>query len=106
MWAKYLLFMLLFNSSGQCPKFKVMVKINQFDEDVYLLHDGSVIGLIHNIMQIQDIRVQIRKGELSGYAIKYNGNLIYIGSSGNFQPGMSKLLPFYEKWMDMCSELF
>jgi len=83
-----------------------MVVINDFTEQIELLHEGVVIGVLSNIMQLQDIRVQIRRNQLSGYSIRHNGNLIHIGNGGQFQPGLSKLVPFYKKWADMCSELF
>jgi len=81
-----------------------MVVINDFSKQIELLLNGSPVGVIDNLMQLQDIRVQIRKNQLSGYAIKHNENLIHINSDGHFQP--AKLVPFYKQWVDMCSELF
>ena len=91
---------------GNALNLNKMIDIKQFDERIELLHEGVVVGILSNIMQLQDIRVQIKSGQLIGYSIRHNGNLIHISSGGHFQPGLSKLVPFYKEWVDMCSKLF
>ncbi len=61
------------------------VKINNIKETTATLIDpqGVVVGQIESQLQLDDIRIQIKKQKISGYTIKWTNYLITIFENGH-----------------------
>ena len=64
----------------------MVVKINTIKETTYILIDpqGIVVGEIASQLQLDDIRIQIKKQCISGYTINWKDQLINISKDGSF----------------------
>lgn len=60
------------------------VKINDIKETTATLIDpqGEIVGQIESQLQLDDIRIQIKKEKISGYTIKWVNHLITISVDG------------------------
>lgn len=58
---------------------------NELLEPVCSLYNtkGENIGEIHNSMQLNDVRLQIKKEGIAGYTVWFNGRFVKIDKNGN-----------------------
>ena len=63
-----------------------MIKINEIKETTCILIDpqGVVVGEIASQLQLDDVRIQIKKQCVSEYTIKWKDQLINISKDGSF----------------------
>ena len=65
-----------------------MVKINDIKETTCTLIDpqGTVVGKIKSQLQLDDVRIQIKKQQISGYTIEWQEQIINISKYGRLDP--------------------
>lgn len=61
------------------------VKVNKIKETTAVLHDGDgkVVGTIRSHLQLNDVRLQIKKQKLNGYYIKWKKYGLLISNTGH-----------------------
>jgi len=80
-----------------------MVKINEIKEhESILCLDGEEIGIITSFLQLNDIRLQIKRNKLSGYYIKWNIFKLSIDEYGHVSDWP---LGFYDTFDKQIEEL-
>jgi predicted ATPase len=86
-----------------------MIKINEIVESVSKLYDkdDKLVGEITSLLQLDDIRIQIKKEKVSGYYVIWNNLKIRIDKFGyledwprGFYDNMDKQLDELIDWGD------
>lgn len=86
-----------------------MIKINEIVEPVSKLYDkdDKLVGEITSLLQLDDIRIQIKKEKVSGYYVIWNDQKIRIDKFGyledwprGFYDNMDKQLDELIDWGD------
>ena len=81
-----------------------MIKIdnNYGNFEAYLISpEGEELGIITNIISLDDVRRQIKKEQTPGYKIKYNDYLITIDRNGTLSEWPNELCYYTDILMDL-----
>lgn len=81
-----------------------MVKINKIEQTACLLYNpsGELVGGIDNYLSLLDVRVQIKKLQVTGYEIRWNGQNIRIDRNGELD---KYPLGFFEETTNLLMKL-
>ena len=63
--------------------------------------DGEELGIITNIISLDNVRRQIKKEQKAGYTLKYEDLLIKIDSHGNLSEWPNSLCYYTDILMDL-----
>jgi len=64
------------------------IKINKIEEPVSKLFDSedNLVGKISSLLELNEVRIQIKKNKLYNYYIRWGDHIIYLSNDGTFYP--------------------